>query len=271
MIKFIPERVQTLRSYMAERESIRHKREDLGQKKPWTTDPLLRQFRFTNVRREDDKVTRWIKKNWRDPYDGHTNMVAAMLMARLVNWIPSLEVLGFPEKWDPVEFVSVMDSISRVKGKAWTGAYMITAAGPGKKKAEVVSETLDCAFMNHWKAETCFQMWKDLHILPRIGSFMAAQVVADLKHTSVLREAADREEFCAPGPGSTSGLNWVTGSSMLSAWNQSEFQEQVNRLKEVVRKFPELNKLDIDAQDMQNNLCELSKYVRGYSRTRFEG
>ena len=47
--------------WCCERQSIFIKKES-GAAKPWTADPILRDWRFTNVRREDDKTTRWIAK-----------------------------------------------------------------------------------------------------------------------------------------------------------------------------------------------------------------
>jgi len=44
--------------------SIRIKKEG-GERPPWTHDPILRDAYFTNVHREDDRVTRWIAKHWR--------------------------------------------------------------------------------------------------------------------------------------------------------------------------------------------------------------
>ena len=43
--------------WMAERERIRL-RPQAGQPAPWSNDPILRDWSFTNVRREDDRVTR---------------------------------------------------------------------------------------------------------------------------------------------------------------------------------------------------------------------
>jgi 5-hmdU DNA kinase, helical domain len=46
-------------NFIAERERIRCRRA-AGEPPPWTADPILREWSFTNVRREDDRVTRWV-------------------------------------------------------------------------------------------------------------------------------------------------------------------------------------------------------------------
>ena len=43
--------------YMIERENIR-RRKEAGEPGPWTDDPILREYSFTNVRRSDDRTTR---------------------------------------------------------------------------------------------------------------------------------------------------------------------------------------------------------------------
>lgn len=92
---------------------------------------------------------------------------------------------------------------------------------------------------------------------------MAAQFVADLKRTWLLGNARDVMTFCAPGPGSQRGLNILLGTPNKE-WKQPDFQEEVNKLRD---RIP----LIIDAQNVQNCLCEFSKYMRGSSRSTYPG
>lgn len=264
---FVPDRLATLKFWIEERENIRRAKER-GDPKPWTADPIMRTNRFCNVHREDDKVTRWIRDNWRLPYAGHPNMVGAMAMARLVNWPDTLAELGFPEQWNREHFIRVIADRKARGEKSWTGAYMITAElGAGSPTKEVsVAKTLDWFFEESWDLDTCYDAWLDFQEAPRVGSFISAQIVADLKHTPALSNASDKMTFCAPGPGSTRGMNWLIGVDGASAWAQQDFEEGVNMLREECA-----NVEPMDAQDMQNCLCELFKYVRGSSRSKYPG
>lgn len=266
MAEYIPDRLAILKYWIEERMAIQVKK-ILGAPKPWTSDPILQSYRFCNVHREHDTVTQWIKKNWRDPYDGHPNMIVAMAMARLVNWPDTLAEIGFPEQWDKDRFVKVIADRKARGLKSWTGAYMITAEmGAGAPSKEVsVAKTIDW-FNESMVLDSCYKAWEEFQGAPRVGSFIAAQIVADLKHTSVLREAPDRGTFCAPGPGSMNGLNWLLGNSMHTNWRQEEFQAVVNDLREKVSDVT-----FVDAQDMQNCLCEIFKYQRGSSRSKYPG
>ena len=263
----VPANLATLRYWIAEREHIRRLK-DAGKPKPWTDDLILQNYRFCNVHREDDTVTRWIKDNWRDPYDGHPNMIGAMAMARLVNWPDTLHELGFPEVWDKDRFINIIATRRAAGKKSWTGAYMITAEmGKDAPPKEVsVAKTIDWFFEDSWDVDSCKQAWLDFQGAPRVGSFIAAQIVADLKYTSVLRNAPDKSTFCAPGPGSMNGLNWLLGKHMTTNWSQHKFEVEVNKLRDMVADVAV-----VDAQDMQNCLCEIFKYQRGSSRSKYPG
>ncbi len=254
-----------LKFWITEREAIRVKKE-AGLPRPWTKDPILATYRFCNVHREDDKVTKFIKEHFRDPNDGHPAMILNMAMCRLINWIPTLEAIGFIDNWKqerPI-FTATMRHLTEKPGKVWTGAYMITAEADGSPKYESVARTLDWIAEDAWGTDTCLQTWEDLKGAPRVGSFIAAQIVADLKHTHMLRDAADHDTFCAPGPGSVRGLNLLRGLPQGTKWGQPEFQAEVNRLRLEVSDV-----IDVDAQDMQNCLCEFSKWKRGCARSKY--
>ena len=149
--------------------------------------------------------------------------------------------------------------------KTWTGAYMITAEHDGTPKHVSVCKTVDA--LHYDLGHTCLSAWVQLQLLPRIGSFMAAQVVADLKHTHVLRFASDVLTFCAPGPGSQRGLAILLGVKEQD-WPQPQFQALVSTLADPITHG---TGLILDNQDIQNCLCEFSKYVRGSSRSRYNG
>ena len=99
------------------------------------------------------------------------------------------------------------------------------------------------------------------------GGFMAAQVVADLKYAAPWREVSDWWTFARSGPGSRRGMAIVAGQP---ASNETEWK---NWLEVLRRKFNDQWVFSdrLHAQDMQNVLCEYSKYCRGNSRSKFNG
>lgn len=250
--------------WIKEREMIRERKE-AGQPAPWTKDEVLQSYRFCNVYREDDKVTRWIAKNWRKPLDKKPGLVINMCVARMVNWPDTLEELGFdPNGFDSVRFEQVL-SARKLRGeKVWTGAYMVTGgfSAGGESKEVIIARVLDKAkvFAPYVrKGDTLQESFDHLVNTPGMGTFLVAQVIADLKHTSLLKDADDWFTWCAPGPGSTMGLNILQDRDLRQYVSHPQFMEEVNTVRVWIK---EQTGYEMCAQDTQNCLCEFSKYVR---------
>ena len=78
--------------WITERSSIRIDKE-AKRPKPWTDDAILQTTYFTNVQREHDKVTSWIRTYLRDPLRSDERVLMAVLIARWFNYIPTLAKL----------------------------------------------------------------------------------------------------------------------------------------------------------------------------------
>jgi hypothetical protein len=93
------------------------------------------------------------------------------------------------------------------------------------------------------------------------GSFMAAQVVADIKPYGHLKDAPDWFTWCAPGPGSTQGLNILHNRDLKAKWKPHHFREEIQALQEVINRKLKCDP-PLDAQDVQNVCCEAAKYFK---------
>ena len=267
-MKFLKDELKVLRFWINEREKVRIMKER-GDPKPWTKDFMLQNYRFCNVQREDDKVTIWIRDNWREPYDTHPNQYIAMILARLLNWPPTLEEIGFPVKWDYEYYLRKLQNRKMRGERLHTGAYMVTAGGKPIPKEEAILNMVHEFYRSPYRpqyGDSLYSVWAALQgqQVAGMGSFLAAQVVADLKFTPLLVPAEDWWTFCAPGPGSQAGLNILLGEPGMKQWGQEEFMEAVNKLRPLLP-------MKLSAQDAQNCLCEFSKYKRGFSRTKYPG
>ena len=241
---------------------------------------MLQTYRFTNVRREDDAVTKWVARTWREPNKKDPHLWFAMAVARLVNWPESLDEIGYPVPWDPARFKSVMTQRKASGAKTFSSAYIINQAvtgGYGMAKSDYLA---DVVLKNLWErrqyiAPTTDDSLQTFHARLMehygMGTFLAAQVVADVKYVLPLKSAPDWHNWAASGPGSQRGLNHVCGFDVKSPWREEEWLETLRRLRTVVNAqlIPAVG--DLHAQDLQNCLCEFSKIVRGYSRQRYPG
>jgi len=250
--------------WVNERERIRIKK-NRGDPQPWTDDPILQEYRFCNVHREDDKVTQWIRDNWLRPNQHRPTLPFAACVARMVNLPETLEELGYPHKWDPNHFIEILKNRKERGEKVWTSAYMITGgfSKGGESKEVIIARVLSQAHENLMNipiigGDTLAGAAEKIKC-SGIGTFLSAQVVADLKYLEPLHWATDWHTWCAPGPGSTMGLNFLHGRNPLTSINADQFIKEVNQVRSIISSS--LN-TTLCAQNTQNCLCEFSKYVR---------
>ena len=112
---------------------------------------------------------------------------------------------------------------------------------------------------------------------PGMGSFLAAQVICDLKYVEPLRSADDWRTWAASGKGSLRGLNRVMGHDKGRSWTEHEWFRRLHALHAEIGPLVRASKMPpIHAQDLQNCLCEFDKYERtrlgeGKPRCRYAG
>jgi hypothetical protein len=255
--------------WINEREAIRRRKENDSWDPPWSEDPIMAGNRWCNVRREHDKVTRWIHNNFMPNGLSDEHLPMAMCIARMVNWPDTLEQLGYPHHgWSPEYRQHFLDTFAKRKEKglkSWTGAYMVTGgySAGGETKEAIISRVLDGAaymcnrFIGARPAMLSFAA--GTLATPGMGTFLVAQVIADLKHTDHLSQAPDWYTWCAPGPGSQMGLNFIHDRPRTMAIPAPNFIAEVNVIREYILKQVGLA---LCAQNTQNCLCEMSKYIR---------
>lgn len=261
-------RTEDLLSFILERHNI-YRRRERGEPKPWTSDPILQQFRFCNVYRELDTVTIWIADNWRRPHATDLDLWFAMAVARFVNWPDTLAELGYPVPWNPDHFLQVLEDRKERGEKVFTGAYIIHSDRSGDSKAVYVARKVltplwkDRRSLRIIRHRTLARAHEKLMSYPGVGSFMAGQIIADLKYVKPLSKATDWWTWAAPGPGSERGLNRVMGRKPNTRWQPGEWlrclQELHRQIRPLLRdaKVPQMH-----GQDVNNCLCEWDKYER---------
>ena len=262
----------TFTYWVAEREEIRYRKEH-GLRKPWSTDPIFQNTYFCNVRREDDKVTKWIRA-WLSPLKGEL-IVPYLVLARMLNFPESLEELDVNSRvWNTAKNLRKMKKRRDRGEQVFNGAYLITTCGVRMDKLDYVFNVAsDVAHMYLGAQDTCYEQWWELQKTNGIGSFLAAQVVADLKNTPWhrLSKAEDWWYFCASGPGSIKGLNYFFNRPVNQGLSRNQFLEEI----EIVRKHLPPEDKGICNQDLQNCLCEYGKYMRvqagGRSKRNYPG
>jgi 5-hmdU DNA kinase-like protein len=268
MISKIKDPVERLFAFAKERHSIYLKKE-AGEKPPWTTDPILRDYRFCCVYRELDKVTKWIRENWREPHADDPDLWFAMCVARLLNRPETLEHTGYPVPFPGYLWARKLTRYQDEGNKIFNAAYIVSTNGLMIKK---IAYIYGYVIEPLWKSRERLRPKKDdslngYHMLlgqfQGFGNFMTAQVIADLKYHEPLNSAPDWHTFAASGPGSRRGLNYVLGRERRSPWQEDEWRLELNRLREkIVPMFSKARMPVPHNQDLQNLLCEYGKMHR---------
>jgi hypothetical protein len=276
-------------AFIIERECIRLKRfnEDPW---PWTDDEILQQYRFTNVHREDDAVSKHYQSTIRNRYQDSPLVIPGTVLYRWFNRPSTCDALFNEPDFDKSSrFEHYMgtgnlkflyDCINNLPPPHVTGAFIITGK-PGYKKSLGVLEYFH-EWCNNRPIEEQWNKWKKNPPLlselyewvdgDGLGSFMRGQIVADLKYLPFMENVADWWNWATPGPGSLRGLNIVLDKPMFDSWSKNEWLVQLIRLSDIVTPVLEREGISrLHNQDLQNCLCEFSKYtkvVRGIGRPR---
>lgn len=278
-MKVLGKSADTLAHWIAERESIRKQRA-AGKPAPWTNDPLIAGTRWCNVRRMDDKVSQWLIDHW---YRGarvvnHTHAVTFATIARLVNWPDTLAEYKL-STWNRDAFCRVLHRRKDAGQKVFTGVYIINSAsgGKGSSKIDVIADTINTVRGIGRELVDTNSMQNThslLRTVPGIGSFIAGQIVADLRWV-VRGDWADRQSWAPHGPGSMRGIEFMYGQPV----HERDFCEALREVRgymidhySVVRMVERDRSLEL--HDWQNVLCEVSKLARlmqgGRSKNKYE-
>lgn len=270
--------VKEFAAFVKERHAI-YERRLAGKPKPWTKDPILQQYRFCNVYRELDVVTVWIRDHWRAPHIDDPNLWFAMIVARLLNKPESMAESGYPVPWKPDKWVKVLDARKARKETVFSGAYMIHA--DAHSTASKVGYLAECVLTPIWSrrkegtkafSSSLSEAHQWLMQFRDMGSFMAAQVIADTKFTPLLANAKDWWTWAAPGPGSLRGMSCVEFGDFNTKYTDVAWRDALAELKTRVDPIWDRAGMPlVSAQDLQNCLCEYSKYVRGYGKQKYPG
>lgn len=287
-IEAIEDPVERLVAYINERENIRVRRAS-GSPWPWTHNDILQAYRFTNVHREDDTVSRHYQKTIRNRYMEESIVLPGTVLYRWFNRVSTCDALfNEPDLSNTTAFedyilngnLSILEyQIDKVPPPHVTGSFIINGmAGYPKAKGVLM-------YFQDWIQKPWRDQWHDwLRTRPSLeqiydwlyseglGTFMRGQIVADLKYLPFLQKASDWWTWAAPGPGSMRGLNVVLNRAMNNPWRKGEWLQELNNLNELITpKLDEIGITKLHNQDLQNCLCEFSKFTkaaRGTGRPR---
>lgn len=259
-----PDALMSFLFWVKERHRIWEQRQ-AGEAQPWTSDETLATRKFTNVYRVLDPGSQFVLTDLDEPGITARDMLARLFLYRYTNlpatWRFMCERLGrYPLANDMN--ADLTDLIHSINGQVFSGAYMIIPQ-PGRKgdkvemvvdlAARVANSTIPFEFL---RAETQEDRWNILKEPYGVGPFLALQILTDWGYTSHTSEDLE-DEFAVCGPGSSRGLK------LLGLRSSEDSIRWVHGVVLAQPDCPTLQGRPPSLMDVQNCLCEYSKFVKG--------
>lgn len=264
-------------SFAAERQAIFFRRQSQPNP-PWTIDPILSAFKFTNVYRASDRVSQFLIQNV--IYTGNfdiNDLIFRILLFKLFNKIETWQLLE--QKIGPLtasgfsvtRFGKVLTSAFERQQRIYSAAYIMPSGSqifrtPRKHLAHLrlldfmMKDNLPKKILDARNLQNIFQT---LRSYPLIGDFLAYQYAIDINYSPVTQDL--ESEFVMPGPGALNGIRKCFAN--LGATSAADLIRLVTDLQE-----QEFSRRNISFQwlggrrlqliDMQNIFCEIDKYAR---------
>ena len=265
--------------FAAERQEIFHKRL-LGRPAPWTLDPILSTYKFTNAYRASDRASQYLIRHvtYRDDLPAGCNeLFFRIVLFKLFNSIRTWELLEAALgsiTWDDFSF-DVYDRIishALADGRSiYSPAYIMPSGhrtwGYGRKHQnhlamlqQMMKDEVPERLHSTGHMQEGFAI---LRSYPSIGSFLAYQLITDLNYSTLVDYS--EMEFVVPGPGASSGiqkcfldLEDVDPSHLIRAVTENQEEEFARRGLD----FRSLWGRPLQLIDCQNIFCEVDKYTR---------
>ena len=270
-------RAEEFFTFMREREAIRLRRAS-GQQWPWTDDPILQRYKFTNIDRAHDRTSRELIV---DQYTSHQDAPRGEILwnAAVYRYFGTSEfthAVGWSKPGEDSlrNIQSIATERMRLKLRTFTGAYIVTNAGLKGAKESVIcrvfladllrqlDDVVQTAESDHWNY-LCYRLQK-VHGFGGSG-FIAKEVILDTMYTNFWRAGvpADWLTWTATGPGSARGAARVTGLNTPGAGLPAPATlETCLELYEVHPAYWPAGYITLSPHSMQWVLCEFDKYER---------
>ena len=262
-------------SFAAERQNVFYQRLD-HRPPPWTADPILRAYRFTNVYRAADRVSQFLIRNV--IYDGDQSVpevffrtILFKLFNKIETWQLLREMLGELtwSSFDLRRYISVLDLAMAEGRKIYSPAYIIPSPNLGSPRKHVNHLNLLRQMMDARTPEkiavarSLEEVYLAIRAFPSMGDFLAFQFAIDLNYSEIIHFS--EMDFVVAGPGARSGIRkafrdvgGLTDEELIREVTQAADREFGER----GLNFRNLWGRQLQLIDCQNLFCEIDKYAR---------
>lgn len=289
-------------AFARERHMITLKRAH-GLPAPWTQDPVLRNYRFTNVFRELDTTTIWFREKIRNPLRNDLWVVPATVIFRWFNRVETTGEIIAPYLLNPWlgrpkgDYESLLTDMERAIREAYpdgpwvTGSYMVFS---GKNNGDKLNGLMLFirSFMRWWeesgraefeKVPTMQRAHELLMGMDGLSGFTSYEVVTDLRWTCAV-SPGQATTWAHAGPGAVRGMSRLLyGEDTYLDQASLADQQLINvEMRDLLKKSKDeayWPQCDVEwpsweLREVEHTLCEFDKYERlrrgqGQTKRRF--
>jgi thymidylate kinase len=249
-----------------------------GEAPPWTDDPVLLEYKFTNAYRASDRVSQYLIKHV--IYEGDQSPAEVffrILLFKLFNRIGTWELLSTEvgrisfSDYSFERYDAILGRAISKGARIYSAAYIMPAgraSSASNRKHQMHLKLLEQMMHDELprRLTDCASMLQAFEVLrsyPTIGDFLAYQYVTDLNYSPITNFS--EMEFAVAGPGARDGIRKCF--SDLGGLNETEIiklvaDRQESEFQRLGLNFKTLWGRPLQLIDCQNLLCEVDKYAR---------
>jgi hypothetical protein len=263
--------------FTAERQMIFFRRLE-GVPFPWTQDPILQRYKFTNAYRASDRVSQYLIRNV--IYRGNQSaeeVFFRIILFKIFNRIETWQILESKlgelrfseysfERYDTV-LTNAMNTGRRIFSAAYIMPSGESSFGYAKKHRNYL-RLLEVMMADEVPARiTEMRSMRDvfglLRSYPLVGDFLAYQYSIDINYSELTNFS--EMEFVVPGPGARDGIRKCFQT--LGELSEADIvrlmaERQEEEFARLGLDFRSLWGRPLQLIDCQNIFCEVSKYAR---------
>jgi hypothetical protein len=261
--------------FASERQQI-YKARIRGESGPWTDDPILSRFRFTNCYRATDRVSQYLIKQV--SYAGDQSPAEITFRTLLFKFFNRIETWDLLEReigtltwstFDLDQYDAILSDAFASGRRLYSAAYVIPPPAFGAVRKHTNHLNLlqfmmtDGVSKRLADANDMADAFVILRSYPALGNFLAFQMLIDLNYSTAL--TFDEMDHVVAGPGARDGLQKCFGAD--SRGIEAEIirymaDSQTDHFARLGLEFEGLHGRSLQLVDCQNLFCEVDKYAR---------
>lgn len=244
---------------------------------PWTDDPILAEYKFTNAYRASDRVSQFLIRHViyegdPEPREVFFRILLFKFFNRIETWKLLVEAFGHIRlaEYRFGHYEHVLNGAMERGKRLYSAAYIMPTA-PGyasprkhsthlKLLERMIEERVPERIASAASMRSAFEVLK---AYPMMGDFLAFQFVTDVNYSEMTNFS--EMEFIVPGPGARDGIRKcfrsLGGLSEADAIRLVADRQELE-FERLGLRFQSLWGRRLQLIDCQNLFCEVDKYSR---------